>query len=127
MKRHTLPNRPFLRNALVAAAALTALAFLKPSTAEAGLVIRASIGAPVTAQVVVAKAPRGGVLTPALARRTIVTQERLGCCCDHDRRPHAKIKRHRRHRHHRMIWVPGHWERVSPRTSRWVSGHWERI
>ena len=74
MKRHTLHTRPFLRAALVAAVALTALAIQKPATAEAGVVIRATIGTPVPARVVVAKSPRGGVLTPAIARRTIVTR-----------------------------------------------------
>jgi hypothetical protein len=124
MKRHTLQIRRFLRTAFVGALALTALAILAPGRAEAGLVVRASIKTPVRATVVVGDAPRVGILPPTLARRTVVRQAPACCRCDDHGRTHVRIKEHR---HHRKVWVAGHWEQVSPRTARWIPGHWVRI
>lgn len=128
MRRHTLHTRRTLRTVLGGALALTALAVLIPTTADAGLVVRASINAPVRATVVVGDTPHVGVLPQAIARRTVVTRAPDRCCCGADQRPLVRVKHHRHgHRQHRMVWVPGHWEQVSRRTSRWIPGHWERI
>ena len=126
MRRHKLLARPILRAVLGGALALTALTILAPAPAAAGIVVRAAISSPVRATVVVGDAPHVGVLPHAIARRTVVTRVPDRCCCGTDQRPLVRAKHHR-HRHHRMVWVPGRWEQVSRRTSRWIPGHWERI
>jgi hypothetical protein len=126
MRRHTLLARPILRAVLGGALALTALTILEPEPAQAGLVIRAGIGAPVRATVVVGDAPHVGVLPRPIARRTVVKRTPDRCCCGKHQRPGVRVKHHR-HRHHGKVWVPGHWERISRRTSRWIPGHWVRI
>ena len=126
MRRHIQHTRSFLRATLVGALALTALAFMDTNPASAGIVVRASIKAPVRATVCVGDAPHVGVLPRPSTRRTVVTRAPAGCCCPRDHRPVVHVRRHHRH-HPKMVWVPGHWERVSRRTSRWIPGHWERI
>jgi len=126
MRRPIQHTRSFLRATLVGALALTALTIADPEPATAGLVVRAAIKAPVRATVCVGDAPRVGVLVRPSARRTVVTRAPTRCCCPRDHHPEVRVRRHHRH-HPQMVWVPGHWERVSRRTSRWIPGHWERI
>jgi hypothetical protein len=126
MRRPKLLPRPILRAVLGGALTLTALTILEPGTAQAGLVIRATVGAPVRATVVVGNAPHIGVHPRPVARRTVVTRAAASCCCGAGRRADVRVKHHRHH-DPRKVWVPGHWERISRRTSRWIPGHWRRI
>lgn len=122
---------------VVAGLILAAIAFLKPASAEARVVVRARIG---TVGVAVSPdSPRGMIVQtgprsyrcdrrvrpprPSRAHyawvpghyETTITKKKC-------RKVHRKVhrmgrvaKRHhkaRRHNHYRDVWVPGHWERV---------------
>jgi len=126
MKTNALRPSRTLRTVLLAAFLMAAAAVLAPKPANAGLMVSVSIGGDRCV-------PRPVKIAPSLCNCGHVRSERglhVRNGGKHQRRVvkcGTKVKRHRRQRHARQVWVAGHWEQVSRRTARWVPGHWERV
>ena len=130
MKTPSLHPSATLRPILILLGLLAALVLLGPRQAEARLIVR--VGTPHVkivstprAKCVVKTAPcvktyRGEprkrvVITAGAHRKSVRTVAVEACKC------RKRIKQVER------VWVPGHWVKTGPRTSRWVPGHWERV
>ena len=133
MKTPSLNPSANLPPILILLGLLAALVVLSPRQAEARLVVR--IGTP---HVKVISTPRAKcavktkpcvktyrceprkrvVITAGAQRKSVRAVTVQGCDC-RTCRPRVKTVE--------RVWVPGHWVKTGPRTSRWVPGHWERV
>lgn len=124
MKPHDLMPSRTLRGLLLALILMTVALLAAPRNADAGLVIRAKAGpvkiisSPRAKAVVVGPSRGVTVHRPRPAGRVLVAK-RVG--------PRTVVKCGVRKAPVQRVWVPGHWVKTGPRTSRWVPGHWKRV